>query len=166
MAETRLQKKWNLGAAGKLREFCSETTAHGFGRLASASSAIERLIWVVCLLAALTYTFFQGFRLVSEYFSYPVDVKVTMKRAEGLEFPAIVVCNMNAVRKQALKEEVMVGKITVSIYFNNSLGRHKLTPLSFQCLAERCMTNAVLLVGDEDLDQVLKDNLVSLFVYA
>lgn len=104
MAETRLQKKWNLGAAGKLREFCSETTAHGFGRLASSSSAIERLIWLVCLVSALTYTFVQGFRLVSDYFSYPVDVKVTMKHTEDLEFPAIVVCNMNAIRKQALHE--------------------------------------------------------------
>lgn len=135
MAETRLQKKWNLGAAGKLREFCSETTAHGFGRLASSSSAIERLIWLVCLLSALTYTFVQGFRLVSDYFSYPVDVKVTMKHNEDLEFPAIVVCNMNAMRKQALNEVAKVGQITVSIYFNNSLGRHKLTPLSFQCFA-------------------------------
>lgn len=135
MAETRLQKKWNLGAAGKLREFCSETTAHGFGRLASSSSAIERLIWLVCLLSALTYTFVQGFRLVSDYFSYPVDVKVTMKHTEDLEFPAIVVCNMNAMRKQALNEVAKVGQITVSIYFNNSLGRHKLTPLSFQCFA-------------------------------
>lgn len=104
MAETRLQKKWNLGAAGKLREFCSETTAHGFGRLASSSSAIERLIWLVCLVSAVTYTFVQGFRLVSDYFSYPVDVKVTMKHNEDLEFPAIVVCNMNAMRKQALNE--------------------------------------------------------------
>lgn len=135
MAETRLQKKWNLGAAGKLREFCSETTAHGFGRLASSSSAIERLIWLVCLLSALTYTFVQGFRLVSDYFSYPVDVKVTMKHTEDLEFPAIVVCNMNAMRKQALNEVAKVGQITVSIYFDNSLGRHKLTPLSFQCFA-------------------------------
>lgn len=135
MAETRLQKKWNLGAAGKLREFCSETTAHGFGRLTSSSSAIERLIWLVCLLSALTYTFVQGFRLVSDYFSYPVDVKVTMKHTEDLEFPAIVVCNMNAMRKQALNEVAKVGQITVSIYFDNSLGRHKLTPLSFQCFA-------------------------------
>lgn len=135
MAETRLQKKWNLGAAGKLREFCSETTAHGFGRLASSSSAIERLIWLVCLVSALTYTFVQGFRLVSDYFSYPVDVKVTMKHTEDLEFPAIVVCNMNAMRKQALNEVAKVGQITVSIYFDNSLGRHKLTPLSFQCFA-------------------------------
>lgn len=116
-------------------EFCSETTAHGFGRLASSSSAIERLIWLVCLLSALTYTFVQGFRLVSDYFSYPVDVKVTMKHTEDLEFPAIVVCNMNAMRKQALNEVAKVGQITVSIYFDNSLGRHKLTPLSFQCFA-------------------------------
>ena len=112
MTETHLQKS---GALGKLQEFCSETTAHGFGRLASASSAIERLLWLVCLLAALTYTIVQGFDLVSEYFSYPVDVKVEMKHREDLEFPAIVICNMNAMRKQALNEVVEEGQVTVSI---------------------------------------------------
>ena len=144
MAETRLERKWNLGAAGKLRKFCSETTAHGFGRLASASSAIERLIWLACLLAALTYTFLQGFGLVSEYFSYPVDVKVEMKHAEGLAFPAIVICNMNAMRKQALKEFAKVGQISVSVYFNNSLGRHRLTSLSYQCFATSLLTLSVV----------------------
>jgi len=112
MTETQLQKS---GAHGKFQEFCSETTAHGFGRLASASSAIERLLWLVCLLAALTYTIVQGFYLVSEYFSYPVEVKVEMKHREDLEFPAIVICNMNAMRKQALNEVVEEGQVTVSI---------------------------------------------------
>ena len=135
MTETHLQKKRIGGAVGKLREFCSETTAHGFGRLASASSAIERLVWLVCLLAALSYTVLQAYDLVSDFFLFPVDVKVEMKHVKDLEFPAIVVCNMNALRKQALNEAVKAGQITVSIYFNNSLGYHKLTPLSFQCFA-------------------------------
>jgi len=121
MTETHLQNKPNSGASGKLREFCSETTAHGFGRLASATSAKERRIWLICLLVALALTLLQGFRLVSEYFSYPVDVKVKMKHVEDLEFPAIIVCNMNALRRQALKEVVKVGQITVSIYSDNSL---------------------------------------------
>jgi len=112
MTETQLQKS---GAHGKFQEFCSETTAHGFGRLASASSTIERLLWLVCLLAALTYTIVQGFYLVSEYFSYPVEVKVEMKHREDLEFPAIVICNMNAMRKQALNEVVEEGQVRNAI---------------------------------------------------
>lgn len=133
MNETHsLQKERNNGGAvGKLREFCSETTAHGFGRLASSTSATERLIWSVCLLAALSYTALQGFSLVSEFFSFPADVKVEMKHVEDLQFPAVVVCNMNALRKQALERVVREGYITVSLYFNYSLGCHKLTPLSF-----------------------------------
>ena len=135
MTETHLQRKRKSGAVGKLREFCSETTAHGFGRLATASSAVERLLWLVCLLAALTYTMIQGYRIVSEFFSFPVDVKVEMKHVEDLEFPAIVVCNMNALRKQALNEVVKEGHITVSICFNDSLHCHKLTHSSFQCVS-------------------------------
>jgi len=140
MTETHLQKKRKSGAVGKLREFCSETTAHGFARLATASSVTERLIWLICLLAALTYTLIQGVSLISEYFSYPVDVKVKMKYVEDIEFPAIVVCNMNPLRKQALKEVVNVGQITVSIYSDDSLGRHTLTPLSFQCFVTSLFT--------------------------
>ena len=102
------------GAIDKLREFCSETTAHGFGRLASATSAVERLIWSVCLLAALSYTTLQGYNLVSAHLSYPVDIKVEMRHFEDLQFPAVVVCNMNAIRKTALRRALQEGRLTVS----------------------------------------------------
>lgn len=147
MTETQLQKN---GALGKLQEFCSETTAHGFGRLASASSAIERLLWIVCLLAALTYTILQGLSLVSEYFSYPVDVKVEMKHFEDLEFPAIVICNINAMRKQALNEVVKERQITVSICLNYSLDCHKLTQFSFRCFSTYGIIVRALYDDDDD----------------
>lgn len=104
----------SIGAIDKLREFCSETTAHGFARLASATSLVERLIWSVCLLAALSYTILQGYSLVSAHLSYPVDIKVEMRHFEDLEFPAVVVCNMNAIRKTALRRAVQEGRLTVS----------------------------------------------------
>ena len=155
MTEAHLQKKRKSGAVGKLREFCSETTAHGFGRLASASSAIERLLWLVCLLAALTYTIVQGYSLVSEFYSFPVDVKVEMKHVEDLEFPAIVVCNMNALRKQALNEVVKEGQITVSICFNYSLDCHKLIQFSFQCFSSYVINNSVVRALYHDCEYVV-----------
>ena len=95
--------------AGKLREFCSETTAHGLGRLASSTSILERVIWSVCLLAALGYMTYQGTSLVSDYFSYPVDVKVELQYNRTLDFPAVVVCNMNTVKKsEAINRGVIV----------------------------------------------------------
>lgn len=122
MNETNLttERKKNT-AIDKLREFCSETTAHGFGRLASSCSAVERLIWSACLLTALSYTIYQGYILVSDHLSYPVDVKVEMRHFEEFSFPAVVVCNMNAVKYPALKKAVREGLITVSIQLFISL---------------------------------------------
>ena len=106
-------------AVGKLREFCSETTAHGFGRLASSTSTLEKIIWSACLLTALGYMTYQGIILVSDYLSYPVDVKVELKYHEKLDFPAVVVCNMNMVKKSARKKAIEQGMM-VSIFLTCS----------------------------------------------
>lgn len=106
-------------AVGKLRQFCSETTAHGFGRLASSSSTLEKFLWSACLLAALGYMTYQGIILVSDYLSYPVDVKVELKYTETLDFPAVVVCNMNMVKKSARKKAIEQGMM-VSVYLTCS----------------------------------------------
>ena len=119
MDETNLQTAENKGknAVGKLKQFCSETTAHGFGRLALSSSTIERLIWSACLLAALGYTTLQGISLVKAFLSFPVDVAVEMKHRENVEFPAVVVCNMNAVKKSGWKWIVSDGLTVSNLFF-------------------------------------------------
>lgn len=105
------------GPSGKFREFCAETTAHGFGRLASSSSPLEKFIWSVCLLAALSYMTYQGAILVSDFVSYPVDVKVELRYRHTIEFPTVVVCNMNSVRRSGVNDAIEQ-RLMVSIYLN------------------------------------------------
>ena len=99
--------------AKKLREFCIETTAHGLGRIASSTSRLERILWSTCLLTAVVSMTYQGISLVSEYLTFPVDVKVELKYTNSQPFPAVVVCNMNSIKKSALKK-VMDDNGTVS----------------------------------------------------
>ena len=99
--------------AKKLREFCIETTAHGLGRIASSTSRLERIIGSTCLLAAVVSMTYQGISLVSEYLTFPVDVKVELRYTNSQPFPAVVVCNMNSIKKSVLKK-VMDDNGTVS----------------------------------------------------
>ena len=92
--------------AKKLREFCTETTAHGLGRIASSTSRLERVIWSTCLLAAVVSMTYHGISLVSEYLTFPVDVKVELRYTNSQPFPAVVVCNMNSIKKSALKKVI------------------------------------------------------------
>lgn len=41
--------------------------------------------------------------LTSNYLSYPVGVAITIKQQTQALFPAVTICNMNAVRKSALE---------------------------------------------------------------
>lgn len=41
--------------------------------------------------------------LTSNYLSYPVAVAITIKQQKQVLFPAVTICNMNAVRKSALE---------------------------------------------------------------
>ena len=139
--EFRTQDSSTSNAVGKLREFCSETTAHGFGRLASSTSIVEKFVWLACLLAALGYMTYQGIILVSDYLSYPVDVKVELRYTDTLDFPAVVVCNMNTVKKSAVKKAIEQGMM-VSIYFK------KITAAAILCdHITQLFSNVTLLHG-------------------
>ncbi|KAL9988196.1 hypothetical protein ACROYT_G002611 [Oculina patagonica] len=147
MNETNLKtEEKSSGAKDKLHEFCSETTAHGFGRLASSSSVVERLIWSACLLAALSYSIYQGYIIVSAHLSYPVDVKVEMRQVDELEFPAVVVCNMNAVKRSALTRAVQEGLITHPTWMQDSLSN-----VSLQLMTS--YKRALLASLDDDVKQ-------------
>lgn len=54
---------------------------------------------------------------MSDFVSYPVDVKVELRYRHTIEFPAVVVCNMNSVRRSGVNDAIEQ-RLMVSIYFN------------------------------------------------
>lgn len=94
-------------------EFCSETTAHGFGRLVHSQSRILRWMWLCLVIAGAIGCIYETSEFVYRFLEFGVTVKFTRVREKSLQFPAITLCNLNRFRRSKVGTEI--GNITVNI---------------------------------------------------
>ena len=70
----------NINAViGRLKDFCSYTTAHGLGRLVEARNLFWRLFWVTACISAMTMFLIQVYALQKEYYKRPVKTRIDVQ---------------------------------------------------------------------------------------
>ena len=74
-------------------DFCEKTTAHGWGRVAGASTYIIKILWLVLTVSALTMTTLHITGLVVQYLDYSSEIKWELDVSE-IAFPSVTVCNI------------------------------------------------------------------------
>lgn len=73
--------------------------AHGVQRIVLARSVVERVIWALLFVIALLAALVHCFCLVRAYLAAPtVWTTHVAKRARPVDFPAVTLCNENALR--------------------------------------------------------------------
>lgn len=87
----------------KLHEFTQSTTIHSVSRQTMQSSLPRRLMWSIFFFTSLSYAIYQCIESVSRYLRDPITVNNTWRVFSKLEFPAITVCNLNALRKSKVE---------------------------------------------------------------
>ena len=85
-----------------------------------ATSSLISLIWAACYLFFLAVLVFQAVLTVKEYYTYPVNVELTIQaKTKFLKFPAVTVCNNNIVKKSYISRiPKYKGANTKDIYKN------------------------------------------------
>ena len=99
----------------EINDFCANTTAHGLGHVAAASSWKERIFWILILIAAFIISAYQIHCSCSVYMQYPTQTEVSLVTKEKLFFPGVTVCNINPVKQSDLNTSFWHN--IVSIYF-------------------------------------------------
>ena len=87
--------------------YSQETTLHGWKYVTSPSSnTIEKMIWLLLLLAGLTTASVLVYQAVSEFVSMTVTTNMESLTTsfEHLYFPAITICNMNFIQRSVLEK--------------------------------------------------------------
>lgn len=82
----------------EVTEFCANTTAHGLGRVAAATSWPARIFWISIFATASIYAAYQISASLREFLDYPTKTEVTLENREKLIFPAVTVCNLNPLK--------------------------------------------------------------------
>ena len=75
-----------------------ETTAHGLSKLKLENSRPKRIVWMVVLLCTLSVLSYHLSKVVSEYLANEVNVDLKIVSNRKSDFPAVTICNANAVR--------------------------------------------------------------------
>ncbi len=92
----------NDRSVGKtLRGFCTETTAHGPGRIASASSTGKKIFWSLVLFFNSISLMCHLYALIYDYFQYPT-VQTAQWIEETPKFPDITTCNNQPYTREGL----------------------------------------------------------------
>ena len=85
-------------------EFSGATTIHGLRFVNSSTSVIRRLIWLTLVITGSVLFILQFHLSVKRFFEYKVNTVVYMSSDAEAKFPAITICNQNALRKSKIEE--------------------------------------------------------------
>ncbi|XP_066271886.1 degenerin-like protein asic-1 [Branchiostoma lanceolatum] len=84
---------------GLWKNFRENSSAHGIPRTSTATSMVRRVMWSLLFLGACAYFIYNFHDILVKYFSYPVVTNVEIDSKPEIKFPAVAICNLNAVRR-------------------------------------------------------------------
>ncbi|KAK3580991.1 hypothetical protein CHS0354_007025, partial [Potamilus streckersoni] len=97
----------SMGKEKSVREvlvnFADLCSMQGIPYIHAATFWWSRLIWVVLTLSAIGALIFHMYYIMSQYYEYPVQTKVSLG-FDNLQLPAMTICNVNVLRKSKLYE--------------------------------------------------------------
>lgn len=85
-----------------LSELFSQSEIPGFREIFASDSYLRKFCWIVAFLVMTVLSLNDTIELIAEYYNYPITVDVRHRDSARLPFPAVTVCNLNAVRFSAL----------------------------------------------------------------
>ena len=86
----------------EVRDFCTDTSAHGLGRVAAANSWPARFLWMAIFLSASVIAVYQISLSFTTYLQYPTKTDFSIVIKEQLRFPAVTVCNINPFKQSEI----------------------------------------------------------------
>ncbi|CAF0821207.1 unnamed protein product [Brachionus calyciflorus] len=78
-----------------VREWCENTTSHGFSNMVKTDSNLIRVSWVVLVLCFSSYCLYTVINSINSYLAYEVSVNYQIVADSSAEFPAVTICNLN-----------------------------------------------------------------------
>lgn len=99
----QIEKDKNLTVKERFDIFLSETSFTALTKIFKAGTIIKQIIWLVLVMAMISWLSIQCYWLFSKYFAYPVEVKIELIAKQKMDFPSVTVCNRNPVRKSKMK---------------------------------------------------------------
>ena len=102
MAKRNGQKSQHNTIKHILQSFAENTTAHGFGQIVLARHVLLKLFWILALITCHVLIFIHAKLLVDHYSNKPVSTSETVFYEHAPNYPVIVVCNENMIKRNKI----------------------------------------------------------------
>ncbi|KAM7446210.1 ligand-gated sodium channel [Porites harrisoni] len=84
-------------------DYFEYTSGHGPPRILASRQLIRKIFWILLFLAALGVSVWQITELFKTYQARPLATHVAIQHETSLDFPAITICNFNAVKLSSVE---------------------------------------------------------------
>ena len=88
---------WDKNLLSTLVEFSGETSIAGINNAGKQKSGLRSLVWLVIFLVFISLTGHNVYKIVTDYYRYPVITTTDMVDQTNILLPAITVCSLNRV---------------------------------------------------------------------
>ncbi|XP_057312055.1 uncharacterized protein LOC130657047 [Hydractinia symbiolongicarpus] len=104
-----------------LEDFASNTTAHGFAQINLSGRTSTKMFWMLVTLAAYVYLYKEGSSLLKFYKSKPITTNVYFEENEYMDFPDILICNLDPVKEKLKNKFIKEGiEAYKEMHFNDT----------------------------------------------
>ena len=114
------QGEKNTSVRSIICDYGERATIHGFYYLILGGSFIRKLIWFGFISCSFFYFLYNGVRLFTFFMSYPTMTKNEIITQQRMLFPAITICNYNAIRKLSNRKQSMNERKENNSLFNDT----------------------------------------------
>lgn len=101
------EKKKQASVKEITKKFAETTTAHGYYQIAHSKNYFVILFWFAILIACHILLYFQISPLIKQYIAKPISTKIYLNNRGKQDFPVVVVCNENMIRKDKYEELIL-----------------------------------------------------------
>ena len=94
------------GLRSAVDEFMSNTNVHGLGNIHHEKSKITKGVWTILVVVGTVCTFKNSVDTIQTYLQFNSFTSVYIQRNTSLDFPAVAICNNNAIHCSNLYHRV------------------------------------------------------------
>ena len=86
------------------KEFMSSASVHGLSHIVSGKTRAQRILWLLLVLAALSYVTSLSYSSITTYIQRPTMTRMVLQQEDRTVFPAVTICDLNPLNRKKLSQ--------------------------------------------------------------
>ena len=144
---------WSKEFQKLLHNFADKTSAHGYSKLIYSQNYVVKIFWSVLIMICAFLLCFEISKLIFLYHDKPVTTKVYISQERYLDFPVVLLCNENMMKKDKKSE---LNKTIIDLLKKKYSQIKSFTNVTFEEMANRFRDNLAIHNFGHQFDELIQ----------